>query len=82
MLCLFSSGDQAARGAAKRGRNERGEAADGGGREFSRGGADMGALRRGAALIRAASGDRRARNLFFASFGNRGSFPGKLVGDA
>jgi hypothetical protein len=38
-------GSRAARGAAKRGRNERGEAADGGGREFKPGGADMGACR-------------------------------------
>ena len=67
MLWLFSSGDQAARGAAKRGRNERGEAVDGGGREFSRRGANMGALRRGVARVGAASGDRRAHKLFFVT---------------
>ncbi len=79
MLCLFSSGSQAARGAAKRGRNERGEAADVGGRIFSRCGADMGALRGVAAPVGAASGVRAQS--FFASFGNRGRFPGKLVAD-
>ncbi len=39
-----------------------------GGREFSRGGADMGALRRVAAPVGAASGDQRAQEVFFRLF--------------
>ena len=61
---FFSLGDQAARGAAKRGRNERSEAAESGGREFKPGRRGHG---RGAAPVGAVSGDRRAHK-FSASF--------------
>ena len=44
------------RGAAKRGRHERGEAADCGGREFSRSGADMGARCRARSIARRETG--------------------------
>ncbi len=75
MLCLFSSGSQAARDAAKRGRNGRGEAADVGGRIFSRAGADMGARCRARSMTAPAGSSTRpysasgppppcARNLF------------------